>query len=106
MFFTGCELMMMHYYVYILLCRDGSYYTGYTKNVKRRVDLHERGQGGRYTRSHRPEKIVYVEKFDSRIEAMKREREIKTLSHGKKQQLVNLYDKSCARSIGRSSDSQ
>jgi predicted GIY-YIG superfamily endonuclease len=43
---------------------------------------------------HEPEKIVYMEEFDSRSEAMRREREIKSLSHNKKQRLVNLYDES------------
>ena len=82
----------MPYYIYILLCRDGSYYTGHAKDVKRRVEQHKKGQGARYTRMHDPEKIVYVEEFDSLSKAMKREREIKSLSHSKKQQLVNLYD--------------
>jgi len=82
----------MPYYVYMLLCKDGSYYTGYAKDVKRRVEQHRKGQAARYTRMHEPEKIVYVEKFDSRSEAMKRERKIKSLSHSNKQRLVNLYD--------------
>ena len=81
----------MPYYVYILLCKDGSYYTGYAKNVKRRVERHKKGQGARYTRMHEPEKIVYVEEFDCLSEAMKREREIKSFSHSKKQRLVNSY---------------
>ena len=84
----------MPYYVYILLCKDGSYYTGHAKNVKRRLKQHEKGQGARYTRMHKPEKIVYVEKFNSRSEAMKREQEIKGFSHSKKQKLVNLHNKS------------
>lgn len=93
----------MPYYVYILLCEDGSYYTGYAKDVKRRVERHKKGQGARYTRMREPEKIVYVEEFDSRSEAMKREREIKSLSHSKKQRLVNLYDKTnLANVLGRS----
>ncbi len=87
----------MPYYVYILLCRDGSYYTGYAKDVKRRVEQHKKGQGSRYTRMHEPEQIVYVEEFNSPSEAMKREREIKSLSHSKKQRLVDLYGESSAR---------
>ena len=79
----------MPYYVYILLCEDGSYYTGYTKDVKCRVAQHEKGQASRYTRMHKPEKIVYVEEFGCRGEAMKREREIKSLSRSKKERLVN-----------------
>jgi len=84
----------MPYYVYILLCKDGGYYTGYAKDVKRRAERHKKGQGAKYTKMHEPEKIVYVEEFDGRSEAMKREREIKSLSHSKKQRLINLYDKS------------
>jgi len=81
----------MSYYVYILLCKDGSYYTGYAKDVKQRVEQHRKGHGARYTRMHEPEKMVYVEEFDSLTKAMKREREIKSFSHSKKQRLVNLY---------------
>ncbi len=80
----------MPYYVYMILCKDGSYYTGYAKNLKNRVEEHKRGRGARYTRIHEVEKIVYKEEFDSRSEAMKREREIKSLSHRKKQQLANI----------------
>ena len=80
----------MPYYVYILLCEDDSYYTGHGTDVKYRFEQHKKGRGARYTKMHKPEKIVYIEVFDSRSEAMKREREIKSLSHGQKQQLVNL----------------
>lgn len=82
----------MPYYVYIIVCKDGSYYTGYAKDVKRRIERHRKGQGARYTRIHKPEKTVYVEKFNSRSEAMKREREIKQLSHSKKHELAKSYD--------------
>jgi putative endonuclease len=79
----------MSYYVYILLCEDGSYYTGHAKNVEHRVEQHRKGQGARYTRMHKPAKIVYVEKLNSRSSAMKREREIKSFSHSKKQRLID-----------------
>ncbi len=79
----------MHYYAYILLCEDGSYYTGYAKNVKHRFQQHKTGRGGRYTRIHKPLEIVYTERFDSRSEAMKRERRIKSLSHSQKQKLID-----------------
>jgi putative endonuclease len=84
----------LHYYVYILLCKDGSYYTGHAKDVKKRFELHRKGRGARYTRIHEPETLVYVEKFDSRSEAMRRERQIKTLSHIKKQELIIGCDES------------
>ena len=86
--------MTLPYYVYILRCKDGSYYTGHAKNVERRFQMHRKGQGARYTKMHEPEKLVYVEKFESRAEAMRRERRIKTLSHNKKQQLINVHNNS------------
>lgn len=87
----------MPYYVYILLCKDGSYYTGYTKDVKRRVEMHKKGQGARYLSMYKLEKLVYTEEFGSRSEAMRREREIKSLSHSKKRQLADSYRKPQAR---------
>ncbi len=82
-----------HFYVYILLCKDGSYYTGHAKNVERRLEMHRKGRGARYTRTHEPDRLVYVEEFESRSEAMKRERQIKTYNHNQKQQLIHNKDK-------------
>jgi len=82
----------MPYHVYMLLCKDGSYYTGYAKNVKCRAKRHKKGRGARYTKMHEPEKIVYVEEFASRAEAMKRERQIKSFSHRRKERLAFLCD--------------
>lgn len=80
----------MAFYVYILLCIDGSFYTGYTKNIQVRTRLHVNGKGARYTKAHKPQKVVYVELFDSTEKAMKREKEIKKMSHKQKLQLVNF----------------
>lgn len=79
----------MHYYVYIIRCRDGSLYTGYTKDLDSRMKLHADGKGARYTKMHKPKKLVHVEEFSSRSEAMKREKKVKKLSHREKLQLVN-----------------
>ena len=79
----------MPFYVYILLCVDGSFYTGYTKNVDARTRLHASGKGARYTRVHKPRKVAYVELCDSRAKAMKREREIKKMTHQQKSNLNN-----------------
>jgi len=83
----------MLFYVYILLCCDGSFYTGYTKNLDARTKLHQNGNGARYTKAHKPQKIAYFEFLSSRGEAMKREREIKRLSHQQKLELVNSKEK-------------
>ena len=78
------------YYVYLLLCDDGSYYTGYTNNVTSRLERHKEGHGARYTRMHIPKKVVYVERFRTRRAAMKREHQIKALSHSKKHKLASI----------------
>jgi putative endonuclease len=79
----------MSFFVYILLCCDGSFYTGYTKDLDTRTKLHQNKKGARYTKTHKPEKIAYVELFDTRSKAMKREREIKKLTHQQKIDLIS-----------------
>ena len=66
---------------------------GYTKDLDARTKLHQNGNGAKYTKTHRPERIAYFEQFDSRSAAMKREREIKKLSHQQKLDLVNSQNK-------------
>ena len=83
----------MAFYVYILLCNNGSFYTGYTKDIKTRTKQHETGKGARYTKAHKPQKLAYVEEHENRGVAMKREREIKKLSHQQKQSLVDSKPK-------------
>ncbi len=78
----------MSFCVYILLCSDGSFYTGYTKDLDARTRLHINGNGARYTKTHKPQKVAYTELFASRGEAMKREREIKKLNHQQKLDLI------------------
>ncbi len=78
----------MPYYVYIMLCRDGTFYTGYTKNVEERAKLHINGRGAKYTKSHPPRDVVYIEELSSRSEAMKREKTIKKLNHQQKAALA------------------
>jgi putative endonuclease len=78
------EALTMPYYVYIIRCRDGSFYTGYTKDLGSRVILHMNGKGAKYTRMHRAQKLVYAEEFSSRSEAMRKEKRIKQLSHRQK----------------------
>jgi putative endonuclease len=76
------------FYVYILKCVDGSFYTGYTKDIEQRTKEHQTGKGAKYTKAHPPEHLAYVELFDTRSKAMRREREIKKLSHQQKQALI------------------
>ncbi len=78
------------YFVYLLLCNDGSYYTGYTNNVASRFERHKKGHGARYTRMRRPKRVVYVEECKTRRTAIRRERQIKRLSHKEKHDLVSI----------------
>jgi putative endonuclease len=80
--------MRESYYVYMLICADGSYYTGYSSNPTLRLVEHMKGQGARYTRMHKPRKIVYLERHKNRSMAMRREREIKALTHKEKRSLA------------------
>jgi putative endonuclease len=76
------------YFIYILLCRDGTFYTGSTNDVDKRFKDHLEGKGARYTKGHKPEKIVYQEGFPTKSEALKREAELKKWPKAKKETLV------------------
>jgi putative endonuclease len=78
----------MHY-VYILRCADDSFYVGSTQDIDSRVQLHNDGRGAAYTFKHCPVRLVYSEVFDSEAKAVRRERQLKHWSHGKKQALVD-----------------
>jgi putative endonuclease len=75
-------------YVYIVECCDGSFYTGLAINVKERLGQHNSGKGAKYTRSHLPVKLVYVETCESLSDAMKRERQIKKMKRVQKEALI------------------
>lgn len=74
-------------YTYIVQCKDGTLYTGWTTDIKRRITQHNNGKGAKYTRCRRPVVLKYFEKFKTNREAMKRECEIKKLSRKGKMKL-------------------
>ncbi len=76
------------HHVYVVECSDGTYYTGYTTNVERRVAEHNDGSGAKYTRGRRPVELVHVESFETQSEAMQREYTIKQLRRAAKETLV------------------
>ena len=77
------------HFVYILKCADGTFYTGWTTDVEKRVETHNSGNGAKYTRARRPVELVYVEEYDDKIEAQRRERAIKKLTRAKKEELID-----------------
>lgn len=78
------------YFVYILLCRGGSLYTGIAKDPKKRFLEHISGKGGAYTRSHKPIRIVYTERKRTKSFALKREAKIKHWSQKMKIKILKL----------------
>ena len=76
------------YFVYIVECFDGTLYTGYTKDVPRRVKQHNSGIASKYTRTRRPVKLVYAEEHSDASSALKREYAIKQLTKEQKTALI------------------
>ncbi len=75
-------------YTYILTCRDGTLYTGWTNDLEKRVRIHNEGKGAKYTKSRRPVVLTYFEEFNTKQEAMHREWEIKRMDRKQKIQLI------------------
>lgn len=78
-----------HWYVYIIECLDGSYYTGRTWDIDARFAHHTSGLGGRYTRMHGVKRLAYYEVHDSFESASIREKQIKGWSRMKKERLID-----------------
>ncbi len=86
----------MSYYVYILACNDNTFYTGYTTNIRRRINSHNGVNfwpGAKYTKSRRPVFLQHLEMFSTREDALSRELKIKELSHNEKQELIKMTKK-------------
>ena len=78
----------MSSYMYILKCSDGSYYTGSTRELEKRVMEHNLGLGANYTRKHRPVELVYFEEFQRVDDAFAREKQVQGWSRAKKDALI------------------
>lgn len=78
----------MSFWVYILRCSDGSYYTGHTDDLERRIGQHQHGEVAGYTHDRRPVELVFSESFTDRIDALEREQQIKDWSRKKKEALI------------------
>lgn len=75
-------------YTYILKCKDGTYYTGWTNNLEKRINDHNEGSGAKYTKLRRPVELVYHEVFATKEEAMRREYAIKQMTRKEKEELI------------------
>jgi tRNA/rRNA methyltransferase len=78
----------MSFWIYILRCSDGTYYTGHTDDLERRIAQHQMGELPGYTHDRRPVELVFSETFTDRIDALERERQVKDWSRKKKEALI------------------
>lgn len=83
----------MSNFVYIVECRDGSYYTGWTNQLEQRLEAHNQGKGAKYTRGRGPVKLVYQEELPTKEEALRRECAIKKLSRSGKERLIKAFER-------------
>lgn len=74
-----------NHYFYVLLCRDNTYYAGYTNNLEKRIKTHNEGKGAKYTRARRPVQLIYKEVFADKSKALKAEYAFKQLSRKEKE---------------------
>ena len=79
----------MKAFTYMLVCADGTLYTGWTNDLEKRLAAHNAGKGAKYTRSRCPVRLLYYEEFAEKSEAQRRECEIKRLPREKKLALAS-----------------
>lgn len=79
---------MKKYFTYIILTVDNTLYCGYTDDPEKRFEKHKAGLAAKYTRAHKPLKIVYLKEFETKSEAMKEEYRIKNLTRSQKEALI------------------
>ncbi|TWI53247.1 GIY-YIG nuclease family protein [Halalkalibacter nanhaiisediminis] len=79
----------MNHFIYILECKDGTWYTGYTTDVERRLKMHEQGKGAKYTRGRGPFSLVYQKAYQTKAEALRAEYDLKQLKRKQKEEFVD-----------------
>lgn len=79
------------YFMYVLLTESNTLYCGYTDDVEKRFEKHLLGEGAKYTKSHKPIKIVFKKQYETKSEAMKAECKFKSLTKDKKIAVVEGY---------------
>lgn len=80
---------MRNGFMYILLCGNGTYYTGSTIDLDLRLEQHKAGEGSNHTKKYQPVELVYYEEFELVADAFKREKQIQGWSKKKKEALIN-----------------
>ncbi|MDD5108654.1 MAG: GIY-YIG nuclease family protein [Candidatus Omnitrophica bacterium] len=78
------------FWVYILECSDGTYYTGYSSDIGKRIELHNKGRGAKYIRGRGPVKLVWSRKYSYFRKAFLEEKRIQSLTRAQKEELVGI----------------
>ncbi len=81
------------FYVYIVRCADGTYYTGYTNNLENRIKLHNKGNGAKYLKGKLPVQLVYAKEYKYYKNAVHAERNLKKLTRKGKEVLIANYER-------------
>lgn len=77
------------FFVYFVKCRDNTLYCGYTNDLQKRIETHNKGKGAKYTIKRRPVRLVYFEQYETKSEAMKREYALKQLTRAEKEKVIS-----------------
>ena len=81
-----------NFFVYIVECSNGTYYTGYTNNLDNRIKLHNNGHGAKYLRGKAPVKLVYAKEYKYYKNVINVERNLKKLTRKRKEGLIRNYE--------------
>lgn len=84
----SCMTLSIEHCIYMIECKDGSLYTGYTNDLANRLQMHELGKGAKYTRGRGPFKLRFKQAFETKEAAMKVEYQIKQLSRLEKEKII------------------
>jgi predicted GIY-YIG superfamily endonuclease len=79
---------IMNYYTYIILCNNNKYYIGHASNLNKRFTRHLQKSGAKFTAQNPPTKILWKQRFETEIEAIRREKQIKGWTREKKENLI------------------
>ncbi|KOO42359.1 GIY-YIG nuclease family protein [Priestia koreensis] len=79
------------HYFYVLKCKDGSFYGGYTNNLEKRVATHNSGKGAKYTKARVPVVLIHSETFDTKSEALRAEIRFKKLTRKQKERYLEEF---------------
>ena len=88
------------WFCYVIECADGTFYTGITNSIDRRLAMHNRGRASRYTRGRLPVRLVYAAPYGTRSSAGRREIEVKKMSRAKKRRLGTVINLKTAKALG------